>query len=254
MQKNLGKAMQPAPNKITAKNLSDAEIVQRILTGDHAAFELLMRRYNRVLYRTARSILKDDAEAEDALQDAYLLAHRGLNKFRGESSLSTWLTRIVVNEAIARSRKTARRAEIITLSAAPQWDNDAAEMQMIESTIEQPEQAALRAEARRLIEKKIDDLPDAFRTVFMLRALEELTVEETAICLDIPEATVRTRYFRAKGLLRESLSREIDYAFEEAFSFDGTRCDRIVAGTLARLMNSSTGDVAPDDGTQRHEG
>jgi RNA polymerase sigma-70 factor (ECF subfamily) len=230
--------MQPAPINTTAKNLSDAEIVQRISAGDQGAFELLMRRYNRPLYRAARSILKDDAEAEDVLQDAYLLACRGLNKFRGESSLSTWLTRIVVNEAIARSRKAARRAEIIEIGSASQWGNDAAEVHMDEATMEQPEQAALRAEARRLIEKKIDALPDAFRSVFVLRALEEMTVEETAVCLDIPEATVRTRYFRAKGLLREALSREIDYAFEEAFSFDGARCDRIVAGVLARLANS----------------
>jgi RNA polymerase sigma-70 factor (ECF subfamily) len=238
--------MQPAPGKSTAKDLSDAEIVQQILAGDPDAFEPLMRRYNRVLYRTARSILKDDTEAEDVLQDAYLLAYRALNKFRGESSLSTWLTRIVVNEAIARSRKTARRAEVIELGSASPWDNDEAEAHMNEAQNEQPEQAAVRAETRRLIEKKIDALPDAFRTVFMLRALEELTVEETAACLNIPEATVRTRYFRARSLLREALSREIDYALEEAFSFDGARCDRIVAGTLARLKNDSASDSTPD--------
>lgn len=243
--------MQPTSSKTTAKNLSDADIVQRILAGDHNAFEPLMRRYNRMLYRTARSILKNDAEAEDVLQDAYLLAFRGMNKFRGESSLSTWLTRIVINEAIARSRKTARRAEIIELGSALPSDNEVTEGHMRESTAEAPEQAALRAEARRLLEKKIDGLPDAFRTVFMLRALEEMTVEETAACLNIPEATVRTRYFRAKGLLREALSREIDYAFEEAFSFDGARCDRIVAGTLARLIKPLTDDMAADDGSQR---
>lgn len=237
--------MQPAPRKPPAKDLSDADIVHHILAGDHDAFEALMRRYNRVLYRTARSILKDDAEAEDVLQEAYLLAFRGMNKFRGESRLSTWLTRIVINEAIARSRKTARRAEVIELGSVSPWDHDTAEACMPESTIEAPEQAALRAEARLLIEKKIDSLPDAFRTVFMLRALEEMTVEETAACLDIPEATVRTRYFRAKGLLREALSREIDFAFEEAFSFDGARCDRIVAGTLKRLMHFTQSDVAP---------
>jgi RNA polymerase sigma-70 factor (ECF subfamily) len=244
--------MQPVIIKTTEKGLSDPEIVQRILAGDHAAFELLMRRYNRVLYRTARSILKDDAEAEDVLQEAYLLAYRALNKFRGESNLSTWLTRIVINEAIARSRKTARRAVIIELGSAPQWDNDAAKVHMKEPFTESPEQAALRAETRRLIERKIDELPDAFRTVFMLRALEEMTVEEAAICLDIPEATVRTRYFRARGLLREALSREMDYALEEAFSFDGARCDRIVAGTLARLLSSSAGDAGLDAEPQRN--
>jgi RNA polymerase sigma-70 factor (ECF subfamily) len=230
--------MQPAPAKISDSNLSDAEIVQRLNAGERGVFEILMRRYNRPLYRAARSILKDDAEAEDVLQDAYLLAFRALEKFRGESSLATWLTRIVVNEALARSRKAQRRAEIIQLAPQPEPGdpaNEAAETHMSEDTGEQPEQAAMRAEVRRLLEKKIDDLPDAFRTVFMLRALEEMSVDETAACLNIPEATVRTRYFRARSMLRESLSREIDFAFEEAFSFDGARCDRIVAGVLVRL-------------------
>ncbi|HEU4709548.1 MAG TPA: RNA polymerase sigma factor [Methylophilaceae bacterium] len=220
---------------IPASHLSDTEIVRRILANEESAFELLMRRYNRPLYRTARSILKDDAEAEDALQEAYILAYRALGKFRGESALSTWLTRIVVNESIARSRKTTRRAEIIQLGAEPGLDYNPGEDAMNNSRPEEPEQAVLRSEARRFLERKIDDLPSSFRTVFILRAMEEMSVEETAFCLDIPEATVRTRYFRARGMLREALSREIDYAFEDAFSFDGARCDRIVAATLSRL-------------------
>jgi RNA polymerase sigma-70 factor, ECF subfamily len=220
------------------QGLHDADLVQRIQSGDQAAFELLMRRYNRALYRTARSILKDDAEAEDVLQEAYLLAYRGLDKFRGDSTVSTWLTRIVVNEAIARLRKTARRAQVIALDGDSDWTNQAAEANMNEATHEQPEQAVMRAEARRLLEKKIDALPDAFRTVFVLRAVEEMTVEETALCLGIPEPTVRTRFFRARGLLREALAREIDFALEEAFAFDGERCDRIVNGVLSRLKNT----------------
>lgn len=228
----------PSMKSAADKSLSDADLAQRVAAGDHSAFELLMRRYNRPLYRTARSILKDDAEAEDVLQDAYLLAYKGIDKYRGESSLATWLTRIVVNESIARSRKTSRRAEIIRLDGESDYSNHVAETTMSESTSEQPERSAMRAETRRLLEKKIDALPDAFRTVFVLRALEEMTVEETAACLNIPEATVRTRFFRARSLLREALSREIDFAFEEAFSFDGARCDRIVAGVLGRLKNS----------------
>ncbi len=238
--------MQALPTISAAKSLSDAEIVQKIMAGDTGAFELLMRRYNQVLYRTARSIIRDDSEAEDVLQDAYLQVHRALHKFRGESSLATWLTRIVINEAIARSRKTARRAEVIELGAASHGNYESAEVQMQESTEERPEQAAMRAQARRLLELKIDQLPDAFRTVFMLRAVQEMTVEETAACLNIPEATVRTRYFRARGLLREALSREIDYAFEEAFSFDGERCDRIVNGTLSRLGQLAAKDFDED--------
>jgi RNA polymerase sigma-70 factor (ECF subfamily) len=215
--------------------LADADILAGIAAGDMAAFELLMRRYNRPLYRTARSIVRDDADAEDVLQEAYLLIFRNLEKFRGEASLSTWLTRIVVNEAIARARKNGRMAEIIRFGREPEADEYPAEAVMSHQESEQPEQAAERSQLRRLIEKRIDALPEAFRVVFVLRALEEMTVEETAACLDIPDATVRTRYFRAKGLLRESLSRDLDVALEGTFSFDGARCDRIVAAVMARL-------------------
>ena len=228
--------MQTSTISHSEKNPSGTDIVRRVVAGERNAFELLMRRYNRVLYRTARSIVKNDAEADDVLQEAYLRAFQALPAFRGESSLATWLTRIVINEGIARTRKSARRAEIIDINGDVEWDNLGAEAEMSQAKVEQPEEAALRGEARRLIEAKIDSLPDAFRTVFMLRALEEMSVEETAACLNIPEATVRTRYFRARGMLREALSREIDHGLEAAFSFDGARCDRIVANTLARLQ------------------
>lgn len=209
--------------------LSDVEIARRIARGDDYALQLLMRRHNQKLHRTARSILKDDAEAEDAVQDAYMLAWRSIGSFRGEAKLSTWLVRIVVNEAVGRLRKRARRAEVIRLNGEPGQEGD--EM----SAPELSELGAVRSEARHLLETKIDELPDAFRTVFVLRALEELTVEEAATSLGIPEATVRTRYFRAKGLLRESIAREIDGAFGDAFSFAGERCDRITASVLARI-------------------
>jgi RNA polymerase sigma-70 factor (ECF subfamily) len=217
------------------QHLPEPDLVRLVASGDHRAFEVMMRRHNRALYRTARSIMKDDAEAEDVLQEAYLQVYHKLDGFRGESSLATWLTRIVVNEALARLRKTTRRAEIIQISAEPPPEDDTVETPMNESPAEQPEQAASRAEVRRLLEQQIDALPDAFRTVFVLRAVEEMSVEETASCLGIPEATVRSRYFRAKGMLREALARELDVALESAFSFAGARCDRIVAGVLARL-------------------
>lgn len=227
------------------KGMSDVEIARRIAAGDEDAFHLLMRRYNQTLYRTARSILKDDAEAEDAVQESYLLAYRAIGSFRGDAKLSTWLTRIVVNEAIARSRKRSRTAEIIRLDSdrnaeREAEDHDARKEDMREDTSEQPEASALRAETRRLLEKKIDELPDVFRTVFMLRAVEEMSAEETALVLGIPDATVRTRFFRAKGLLRESLAREIDFALEDAFAFDGARCDRIVDDVLSRFRDMRT--------------
>jgi len=227
--------MQPATEAIAYGKLTDPELAQRISAGDKQAFEPLMRRHNQILYRTARSILRDDAEAEDAVQEAYLLAYRGMSGFRGDAKLSTWLVRIVVNEAIARRRKRSRGAEVIQLSGETQEDREAVEGNMNETLPEQPEGAAQRAQTRRLLESKIDELPDAFRTVFVLRALEELSVEESAVALGIPEATVRSRFFRARGLLREALSKEIDLAHGDAFAFAGARCDRIVAGVMAKL-------------------
>jgi len=235
--------MKPALNPSPLEGLSDADLVVKILAGDEAAFTLLMRRHNQALYRTARSILKDDAEAEDAVQEAYLLAYKAMPGFRGDAKLSTWLVKIVVNECIARARKRTRRAEVIHLDGETHAHIEAAEGHMNEATPEEPERAALQAEARRLLEAKIDKLPDAFRTVFVLRALEEMTVEETASSLGIAEATVRTRYFRARSLLREALAREIDFAFDKAFSFAGARCDRIVAGVLARYRNYKARDA-----------
>ena len=230
--------MQPATEAIAYGKLTDPELAQRISAVDKQAFELLMRRHNQILYRTARSILKDEAEAEDAVQEAYLLAYRGMSGFRGDAKLSTWLVRIVVNQAIARARRRKRGAEIIQLSGETQEDSEAAEGNMNETLPEQPEGAAQRAQTRRLLESKIDELPDAFRTVFVLRALEELSVEESAVALGIPEATVRSRFFRARGLLREALSKEIDLAYGDAFAFAGARCDRIVAGVMAKLEES----------------
>ena len=209
-----------------------AELARRAAQGDTAAFEALMRRHNRMLFRTARAILRDDADAEDALQEAYIQAYRSLGSFRGDAQLSTWLARIVANEALQRLRKQKRRAEIVPLqsTAAPEVEHV-----MDSDSDTTPHSSAERAEMRRLLEAQIDALPEAYRAVFMLRAVEELSVEETAAVLDLPPATVRTRLFRARSLLREALAQKIDIACEDAFSFAGERCDRVVAAVLARL-------------------
>lgn len=192
-----------------------------------------MRQHNRMLFRTARAILHDDAEAEDALQDAYVLAYQAMGKFRGEAKVSTWLARIVANEALQRLRKSKRRDTIVPLRSSHNLEeiNEIPEGNMSKG----PERAAERAEMRKLLEKRIDALPDAYRPVFMLRAVEELSVEETAAVLQIPAATVRSRFFRARSLLRESLAAEVDLAYEDAFGFAGARCDRIVANVMARI-------------------
>jgi RNA polymerase sigma-70 factor (ECF subfamily) len=220
--------------------VSDTELARRVGTGEEAALRLLMKRHNQTLFRTARAILRDDAEAEDAVQDAYLKAIRGIDQFRSDSKLSTWLVRITVNEALGRLRKTKRAAQVIPLAGDLAEGKEAHDNVMDERTAT-PEEETLRAEARRIMESRIDALPDAFRAVFVLRAIEELSVEEAASVLDIPEATVRTRFFRARSLLRESLSRELDLALDNAFHFAGERCDRITERVLARLKEPPAG-------------
>jgi RNA polymerase sigma-70 factor (ECF subfamily) len=213
----------------------DAELARLIGEGNQDAFVLLMRRHNRMLFRAARSILRDDAEAEDALQEGYLQAYRSIGKYRGEAKLSTWLTRIVVNEAIARGRKHRRHAGVTPLYPDDETDPHEAPDGAAWHGIDSPERGAMRAEARILLEQSLDALPEVFRTVFILRAVEEMSGEEVAACLGIPEATVRSRFFRARGMLRAALASQFDLAFEDAFSFDGARCDRVVAAVLARL-------------------
>lgn len=217
---------------------SDAELVSLSLAGNDLAFAQIMRRYNRLLFRTARSILKSDDDTQDALQEAYLRAWRALVTFRAEARLSTWLVRIVANEALGRLRRNGTQtARIVPLSASVDADDETPEMQMQANPNDQPEPSVMRAQIRQQIEARIDTLPDAFRTVFMLRGVEEMSVEEVALVLGIPEATVRTRFFRARSLLREGLSRDIDMAVGDAFSFAGVRCDRIVAGVLAKIAH-----------------
>jgi len=216
-------------------DMPDAELARRVGAGEEPALRLLMRRHNQTLFRTARAILRDDAEAEDVVQEAYLKAIRGIAGFRGDSRLGTWLVRIVANEALQRLRRTRRTAEVIPLSTD---DTSRNEMDFRETPDEKqhsPEIEAMRAQTRRIMEAKIDALPETFRAVFVLRGIEEMSVEETALALGIPEATVRTRFFRARSQLRESLSRELDHAMNEVFHFAGERCDRIVANVLARL-------------------
>jgi RNA polymerase sigma-70 factor (ECF subfamily) len=212
----------------------DATLVARVQQADTAAFEVLMRRYNRRLYRTARAILKDDTAAEDAVQEAYVRAFNHLGEFRGDARLSTWLTRIVVNESLQVLRRT-RREQVVILFDEPPEERDPLESLPDSLAPGTPEKTMLRAEMRRLIERKIDELPDGYRTVFMLREVEEMTVEETAVALAIPEATVRSRLFRAKAKLREALAAELDHATQDVFGFDGERCDRIVAAVLQRV-------------------
>jgi RNA polymerase sigma-70 factor (ECF subfamily) len=210
------------------EGIADSELAARVASGDGAAFELLMRRHNRRLYRIARSVLRDDADAEDALQESYLAAYRAIGAFRGESSLATWLSRLVLNRCLARYRRQQRRDNIVAI--VPQGDDDGGE-----AHTETPDRSLVRVQLRSLLQRRLDELPEAFRTVFVLRCVEELSVEETAELLAIPEATVRSRHFRARSLLREALAQDVDVAEQALMGFGGERCDRIVAEVLARM-------------------
>lgn len=223
-------AAAPAP-VLTEEN--DLALARRIADGEAAAFELMMRRHNRRLFRLARATLRNDADAEDALQDAYLAAYRSIARFRGDASLFTWLSRLVLNECFGRLRKRGRREALCPIAGDIEDEADA----MIINDFDPPYHAAARSQLRALLEARLDALPVAFRTVFVLRSVEELSVEETATCLGIPEATVRSRHFRANAMLRESLSHDIDATEKSLFEFDGDDCDRIVASTLARLRD-----------------
>jgi RNA polymerase sigma-70 factor (ECF subfamily) len=223
--------------------LSDQELVILLSSGDRAAVELLVRRYDQLLYRTARAILKDDSEAEDAVQEAFLLAHRGIAKFRQDAKLSTWLVRIVANAAMGRLRKNTRRHRITQLG-----DNILQEQRSLHKDApEGPDEALFRADTRRLIETKIDALPDLYRAVFVLRAVQELSVEETSEALGIAKATVRSRFSRARSLLRQSLSKELEVALGDAFPFAGVRCDRMVDLVMTEL--ELAGALGPRRGT-----
>jgi RNA polymerase sigma-70 factor (ECF subfamily) len=218
-------------------SVDDAELARRIADHDEAAFEVVMRRNNGALYRVARAILKND-DAEDVLQEAYLSAYRHMAEFRADAKLSTWLIRIVVNQALARRRSQDRSRVVVPFSHLHEEDLVAEEPVDLEDSANSPENMTTRAELRSLLERKIEDLPVAFRTEFMLREVDELSGAETAACLSITEATVRSRLFRARGLLRESLSRELDMAKADVFQFGGAHCDRIVTSVLARLQET----------------
>ena len=224
--------MAARPDAIAEQPPTEAQLLAMARAGDAGALERIMRKHNRVLFRTARAILRDDAEAEDVVQETYLRAFPALDSFRGDASLSTWLTRIAANEALMRRRSKMREARVVVLDedAREDWMENAAD------PAAGPEEAAIGGQSRRMLERRIDALPDLYREVFMLRAVEELSVEETSAVLGLPEATVRTRFFRARAMLRGAIEREIDQGTAEAFSFDGARCDRIVATVLARLQ------------------
>lgn len=208
-------------------------LIARALRNDPVAIRAIIAAHNRRLYRVARSILRHDGDAEDVLQEAYLRAFAKLGEFRGDSSLATWLTRIVLNEALQYRRGQPRQAPVPAGPARPE-----AEIILFPTAASQqisPEQSMAQREIIRLMERAIDALPDNFRIVLVARTIEGMSVEETAELLGLKPETVKTRLHRARLLLRKALAEEIDPQFAHAFPFGGHRCERIAAAVVARL-------------------
>ena len=205
-------------------NARDDELVARVRAGDSSQFAVLIRRYNQRLYRIARAITGSESEAEDVTQQAFLSAFQHLGQFAGKAQFASWLTRIAVNEAFARSKKQRRYVELADVETAP-----------TSSATHSPEVDAIRAEARGILEAALDELAQHHRTVFVLRDVEELSTAETAAALGISVEAVRTRLHRARAALRDLLLDRFGLAAADVFPFAGERCDRIVAGVFADL-------------------
>jgi RNA polymerase sigma-70 factor, ECF subfamily len=213
--------------------LSDRELLRRAQQGDAAAFAVLIRRHDRYLYRVARSILANDHEAEDVVQETFLRAFNGLGDFRGLATLRTWLTRIALNEAIRLRRQHRSTVDLVSLPAVRAGNPMQADGFLAASP--DPERAAARSQIRRVLERAIDGLPASFRVVLVLRDVEEMSVAQTAKLLGIREETVKTRLHRARRMLRETLGEQIAWALKDIFPFERPRCDRLVQRLLSQL-------------------
>lgn len=207
---------------------SDEEIVERVLAGDSALFEILMRRHNQRVYRIVRGILRDDGEAEDVMQDAYVRAYQHLRQFEGRASFVTWLTRIAMHEAFARAERMKRQTSL---------DSDESSFESIMATPKEdtPERNAANRELGTALETAILSLPPKYRSVIMMRDVEELNTAEAASALEISEDAVKVRLHRARALVRRALYRQSGQCARELFTFPATRCDRVVAAVLARI-------------------
>ena len=217
--------------KARSEGWTDEEIVDRVRAGETALYEIIMRRYNQRLYRVARAIVRDDSEAEDVMQDAYVRAYAHLDQFARRAPFSTWLTRIAVHEALARVRQRSRTQQI----NEGEYEGEMV-MNLAEPSLN-PEQTASKAELGHLLEEALLSLPEQFRTVIMLRDVEELSTTETAETLEISEENVKIRLHRGRGLVRSWLFERVGARTKEAFPFMGARCDRVVQKVFERLTH-----------------
>jgi RNA polymerase sigma-70 factor (ECF subfamily) len=219
-----------ANNVVEASNWSDEEVIDRVLTGETALYELLVRRHNQKLYRAIRAVLRDDTEAEDVMQEAYVRAFQNLRKFEKRASFATWVTRIGVNEAIAR------------LKIHQRWAEDSLEAEVLEgeavgATTSNPESEMASREAQSLLEEAILRLPLDYRAVVMLRDVEEMTTAETATVLELTEEAVKVRLHRARAMMRRDLFARVGATSVAAFQFQAPRCDRVAAAVMSRISD-----------------
>jgi RNA polymerase sigma-70 factor (ECF subfamily) len=210
---------------------TDAAVIARVLAGDAGSFEVLMRRYNRRVYRAARAVLRDEGEAEDVVQDAWVRAYTHLRQFSGRASFATWLTRIAFHESLARRRYRVRHLPLDEHAAA------------LPAPTRPPEQEVGAQQVASALEAAIDALPAPYRMAFVLRDLEGLGTAEAAACLEVPEATVKTRLHRARALLRSRLDAMLDISVDGVYAFGGPRCDRVVAAVMARIGGAGTARI-----------
>jgi RNA polymerase sigma-70 factor, ECF subfamily len=223
---------EPLPGAVSA--LTDAEVVRRVCAGEGALFEILMRRHNQRVYRVARAVLKDEAEVEDVMQQAYINAFTHLAQFEERSQFSTWLTRIVLHEAFNRRRK-AQRSEPLAAAASHLDDDPGDFMDRFESPTADPERQAYAAELTRVLEAAVDSLPETYRMVFMLRDIEGLSTNETGEGLGLGPEAVKTRLHRARAMIRRAVTAQIGDVVPGTFQFQAPRCDRVVAAVLAKI-------------------
>ncbi len=214
-----------------ADALTDEQVVGRVLGGETALFELLMRRHNPRIYRTVRAVLGEENDVEDAMQQAYVNAYTHLAQFAGRARFSTWLTRIAVHEAIGRARRRGTRMEAEFDHDEGREDEDI----RLAAADPSPEQRAFSSELRSLLEQAIDALPASYREVFVLREVEGLSTTETAGSLDLTDEAVKTRLHRARALLKDTLLARTGAAAADAFQFHAVRCDRVVGKVMERL-------------------
>jgi RNA polymerase sigma-70 factor (ECF subfamily) len=227
----------------------DTALVDLARRGDEAAVRVIIQRHNRRLFRTARAVLRDDAEAEDAVQEAYMRAFTKLDGFRGESSLATWLTRIALNEALGRLRRKRASGALTELdrAAATQSEGTIIMFPLTQASAN-PETELAREQIRSLLEHIIDELPEAFRMVLILRDVEEMSTEDVAAHLSIKPETVKTRLHRARKLIRAALDKRFAAALPELFPFDGWRCVDMAERVVRRLRTEGLLPALPEEG------